>query len=149
MRERVCYELYTPNRPDTSSFLRAKHITNWKPHKKTNSREGKQKKLGSKGDAQPCIPSSTTVHPPTWAVVNTMGYPWWLLPASFSRFPTAAFWCFALNHGTCLGSPVLGLLGFFCNFSSLGLASTSYLSPNTWLNSREFAIKTGKNQDQA
>ena len=34
-----------------------------KPHRKSNSREGKQSNSGAEGDARSCIPGSTAVHP--------------------------------------------------------------------------------------
>jgi len=74
---------------------------------KTKGHKGKRNNLRRRGGAQPCVPSSTTMHLPPWAVVNTTGYPWWLPPGHAFPLLERCVWCMS---GPC-ALPMLGHFG--------------------------------------
>jgi len=96
---------------------------------------------GSRRDARPCVPGSTTVRPPPRGMVNTTGSPWWSLAQRFRRFPNAAFWCFALVRGFLPWIIRLEPIGLVLQPFLIHLASTSFFSPITWLDICKSEIK--------
>ena len=59
--------------------------------------------------------------------VGSHHYPWWPLATRPCCLPNVAFWCIFWSAGFALDQHILGLLGFFCNLSWLGLAQKHLL----------------------
>ena len=108
----------------------AAHIE--KLRRKTKGREGKTKQPGQIRSPRLVAATKRWSWQPPRFVMSTTVKPWWSLSSLASSLLVCCVLLLPWTVGLCLGSFALGLLGLFCYLSWLGLASTSYFSPNSW-----------------
>jgi len=111
--ESLSYEFYPPHRPNTSS-LSTKQSKNAQEKRRAAKKRGKTKRHSY---ARSCA----SHHGPWWAARSVRGG---LCPLRSRSFLNATFWYTFWASRFALDLPVLGLLDFLFNLSSLGLAST-------------------------
>jgi len=144
VKESLTYEFYPSTRPDTSSFVKAKHSTNqriisWENKGSQETEEiGERKGHHGRGSHHGLAMAAITVRP------------WCSLAGGVPFSSPAAFWCiffvcdfFSLDH--------LIWAYWACLANSFGWAWLQFLtfSPKTWLDTLKSAIKTQQSQNRA